>query len=66
MNQELTDQAFISVSAIICFKTDETDKQLNPRDGATNNAKLIPLLVIVRSVRGTWPSISPTITTTLR
>jgi len=66
MNQELTDQAFISVLAIICFKMEETDKWLNPRDGATNNAKLSPLLVIVRSVSGTWPSISPTITTTLR
>ena len=39
MNQQLTDQEFISVSAMICFKTDETDKQLNPREGATNNAQ---------------------------
>jgi len=66
MNQELTDQVCISVLVIICCKRDETDKQLNPGDGATNNAKPIPLLIIVQSVRGTWPSISPTITTTLR
>jgi len=65
MNQELTDQVFIIFSVIICFKTDETDKQRNPRDGTTNNAKPIPQLVIVRSVRRTWPSISSTITTTL-
>ena len=59
MDQELTDQAFISVAAIFCFKTDETYKQLNPRDGVTNNAKPIPRLLLFEACAAPRPVFYP-------
>ena len=37
----------------------QSDKQLNPHDGTMINAKLIPVPVIVQSMRGTRPTIWP-------